>query len=383
MIELASIFLVIILYLTPLNIVFYNISEWLLEKILGESLVGLSEMFRNSIVGVIYILLTIILLIIIFFGVKLFFTYISETKNKDDKKLRVEEVLYEYKKGQGYINKVSFLCILILLMVQIFLGEYDVRIFVLGILSMLFVFTSKRKPNNTIDEEDDKTEVLRDDDERVEELVYSWKYRTNPLNQENFINFTAKIKWSKERYLEYQRMDHSDSSAAFLSRYILDGKCPEIVELANQIKKMCRDRGFNTFHIASTVMAFQQSFRYKFDEDSKGDLEYVRYPLETLVDKEGDCDCHAICASTILNLMGYAIVLLRIIYNNGEGHLAFAIEGAEGLPGEFFEYEGGRYYYCESTPNNDNSSIDFTVGAMPDLSDASIEIIPVKEIVSL
>lgn len=382
MVELASIFLVIILYLTPLNLIFYNMAEWVTGKILEGNLLESWEGFENIISGGIYIFFIILMISLGGVVVKYLLLYLEETKGENEKKVDIKEILYEYKRGQGYINKISFFCILVILFAHILFRIYDVRIFVLGILSLLFVFTTKRKPEKSYEEDSEMTEILKDDESRTEEIVYSWKYRINPLDKNEFINFRAKIKWSKERYLEYQAMDHSDNSPEFLSRYVLDGKCPEVIDLTNQIKKMCRDNGLNTFHTASVVMSFQQSFRYKQDYDSKGDLEYIRYPLETLVDKEGDCDCHAVCASTILSLMGYSVLLLRIIYENGEGHLAFAIEGAEGLPGEFLEYENKKYYYCEATPSNDKEFIGFTVGIMPDLSDAQVDKIPVKELVS-
>lgn len=381
MFELSVISLVIILYLTPLNRLFFSFSNSIFMMIFGESFLNEIHFLKSFCISIIYIILSLILLSIIRLALKYILIYFRETRDKD---FDVKEILYEYKKGQGYINVIAVFIIVIVLITHILFRIYDVRIFLFGVLSIVFVFTSKGKPKKKIEKiNEDRTELISDDPSRTEELIYNWKYRINPLEADKFINFTAKIKYSNERYREYQSLNHLDSSAEALNRYVLDGKCPEIVDLANQIKKSCRNNGFNTLHTVNTVMSFQQSFRYKFDHISKDSMEYVRYPLETLVDREGDCDCHAVCAATILSIMGYSVILLRIIFKDGGGHLAFAIEGADGLPGEFFDYDNKKYYYCEATPSNDKSSMDFRIGNMPDLSEANIDFVPLTEVVSI
>ena len=50
--------------------------------------------------------------------------------------------------------------------------------------------------------------------------------------------------------------------------------------------------------------------------------EYPRYPIETLVDNEGDCEDTAILTASLLNLMGYDAVLLDV-----PEHMAVGISG--------------------------------------------------------
>jgi hypothetical protein len=79
--------------------------------------------------------------------------------------------------------------------------------------------------------------------------------------------------------------------------------------------------------------------------------------------------------------MGYDVVLLRIIFPEGDGHLAIAVEGADGIPGNFFKLNGRSYYYCEVTPFEGNS-MSFRVGEMKEMPGANITVVPVKEIVN-
>lgn len=92
------------------------------------------------------------------------------------------------------------------------------------------------------------------------------------------------------------------------------------------------------------VISFVQSLRYVSDRDSKGEQEYVRFPLETLVDGVGDCEDMAILAATMLHEMGYDVMLVTL-----PEHLALAVACDEGCDGIYYEYEDRRYYYLEVT----------------------------------
>ncbi|MBQ3709199.1 MAG: hypothetical protein II887_00690 [Bacteroidales bacterium] len=92
------------------------------------------------------------------------------------------------------------------------------------------------------------------------------------------------------------------------------------------------------------VISFVQSLRYVSDLDSKGEQEYVRFPMETLVDGIGDCEDLAILAATILHEMGYGVLLVTL-----PDHMALAVACDESYDGVYYEYGGRRYYYLEVT----------------------------------
>ncbi|RJX16706.1 MAG: hypothetical protein C4575_14835 [Desulforudis sp.] len=86
--------------------------------------------------------------------------------------------------------------------------------------------------------------------------------------------------------------------------------------------------------------------KYVTDDLSKGFDQYARYPLETLVDQKGDCEDTSILLASILKEMNYGVVL--ILLPGDPGHMAVGVKG-ENLPGVYYEYQGTRYYYVETT----------------------------------
>ncbi len=117
-----------------------------------------------------------------------------------------------------------------------------------------------------------------------------------------------------------------------------------ISSLAARLKEAAAQKKYSPKQTTELVITFVQNIKYAYDNISKGAEEYPRYPLETLVDQEGDCEDHSILLASILKEMGYGVVL---IYIPGE-HVAVGIKGKD-LPGTYYEYEGTRYYYVETT----------------------------------
>ncbi len=102
------------------------------------------------------------------------------------------------------------------------------------------------------------------------------------------------------------------------------------------------------------IIAFVQAMPYTSDSVTTGYDEYPRYPIETLVDGGGDCEDSAILAAALLLEMGYGVVLIEL-----PGHMALGVKGSENLAGTYYELNGSRYYYVETT------SSDFKIGELP------------------
>lgn len=384
MLELTALSVIILLYIIPLNILFYYISKETVMSILQfENIAGVSkasEIAMNAAAAFFYILYVGLLFITIyliyrFIVVKSLYVYL-------DNELEVRKLILKYQRGQKNIDAVSIIAIVLVLMFHILFRVFDIKIFVLAFLCIAFVFRKRKiKKSKGLKQKESIAEEQDLDSSSTNTLYFEWYYNNDPLGMQHAVRFSVNVPVSFERYADYKTKKHLDNSSMSLREHVLEGICPEIIEVAKQIKSQCASRGFTTFHQASAVMAFQQSLKYVEDIASKNQEEYVRYPLETLVDKEGDCDCHGICSAAILFSMGYDIVLLRIVFPEGGGHLAIAVEGADGIPGNFFELSGRKYYYCEVTPS-EGSRMNFKIGEMPDMPGASITAIPVKEIVN-
>ncbi len=101
--------------------------------------------------------------------------------------------------------------------------------------------------------------------------------------------------------------------------------------------------GGHTTQLASYV-AFVQSLPNTSDTITTGYDEYTRSPLETLVDGGGDCEDISILFITLTRILGYDSVFIDL-----PRHLAVGLGLGETISGKYYEHEGKRYYYCETT----------------------------------
>lgn len=193
--------------------------------------------------------------------------------------------------------------------------------------------------------------VKEEDKERFLLKVYTWAFELH-LGQTPYPT-RMELTVDARRYSDYQTKNPCNVKAP-RNEEIVDfankGATGEVVLAAAHFIKLSRKKGLSLFHELCNVLSFvQQSIPYKTDEESKG-KEYFRYPIETFVDEQGDCDCKSILAASLYQCMGHGVVLL---VKPGEfmrpGHAALAVEGAEGIPGTFILHKGKKYYFCETT----------------------------------
>jgi len=124
--------------------------------------------------------------------------------------------------------------------------------------------------------------------------------------------------------------------------------------------------GYDSQQTVNLVIAFVQSLPYTSDDVTTAFDEYVRYPLETLVDGGGDCEDTSILTSALLEAMNNAVVLL-----NFPGHVAVGVN-VDGVFGSYFSYEEENYYYLETTGEG------WEIGVIPtDYQGTSAEIYPI------
>ena len=128
--------------------------------------------------------------------------------------------------------------------------------------------------------------------------------------------------------------------------------------IAQYIKQRIASASLSELELVQFVLNFVQTpnISYRLDEECENigfKLEYMRFPDETLCDKEGDCDCKSFLTATILHQLGYNVVYLL---SSELKHAAIAVEcKAEWLDvvGEdckgLMTYNDKQYIYCEST----------------------------------
>lgn len=147
-----------------------------------------------------------------------------------------------------------------------------------------------------------------------------------------------------------------------------------IITLANKLQSLAATSKYNATETVNFVMSFvQQTIKYTGDNESKGQKEYWRYPIETIFDEQGDCEDTSVLFTSLLENMNYDTILLFYIIDDTIGHLASGVSGIIVSHGDSVFYEDEPFYYCETT------SIGFSAGEKPnDIPDEPEKIIEVK-----
>lgn len=128
--------------------------------------------------------------------------------------------------------------------------------------------------------------------------------------------------------------------------------------------------GLNIWERLNLVIAFVQSIPYI--EES---CEYPRYPIEMLIDQQGDCEDSAILTAALVRHMGFGVVLLAFLEEN---HMAVGIRV---LPPQHqdlqaYEWNGDPYYYLEPT------NLGWAIGQIPPTYQSVPVIIGLRSIVA-
>lgn len=168
---------------------------------------------------------------------------------------------------------------------------------------------------------------------------FTWEYKD--------VQWNFHVQISKSIYEFYKSSPHDDS--VNYSSYALTAEDkPFLDDITKKFKDNGVANGYSDEDNAMNVLAFVQSLPYAEDG-----VEYTRYPLETLKDDVGDCKDKSILAAAMLHEMGYRVALLEY-----QSHMALGI--SIDAPGTYFDDNGTRYYYAETT------SPGWDIGTVPD-----------------
>lgn len=103
------------------------------------------------------------------------------------------------------------------------------------------------------------------------------------------------------------------------------------------------------------ALTFVQSLQYAYDANSKGTDEYVRYPVETLVDGCGDCEDKVTLLGALLYEMEVDFVVLAL-----PAHMAIGVNCDEVEADGYLSFNNKKYYYLETTKSG------WQVGQIPE-----------------
>ena len=169
----------------------------------------------------------------------------------------------------------------------------------------------------------------------------------------------------REHLAYHYRIEDAETPVNFYSFMLSDYDRPVIRALAQQMT----DMAMTDFNRVNMAMTFVQSLPYAYDADSKGVDEYVRYPVETLVDGCGDCEDKVALLAALLYEMGIDFVLLSL-----PEHLALAVDCDGVMAERYIAFRGRRYYYVETTMDG------WQIGQVPpDYAFAEVEVYPLDD----
>ncbi|MUV56258.1 hypothetical protein [Halogeometricum sp. CBA1124] len=129
--------------------------------------------------------------------------------------------------------------------------------------------------------------------------------------------------------------------------YVSDGyDDPYIDSIVKGLREFGERNGHSDSELLNHAVALVQQMEYTQDKVATGYNEYPKYPIETLVDRGGDCEDSCILLAQLLKKLGYDTVLLVI---RDAQHMALGVAGDNSLSGSYYEHGGRRYYYLETT----------------------------------
>jgi len=115
---------------------------------------------------------------------------------------------------------------------------------------------------------------------------------------------------------------------------------PFIKEIAKALKEGAEKEGYA---VSLFITSFVQSLPYVQDAYTTFD-EYPKYPIETFIERNGDCEDTSYLAASLVDASGYGSALVEL-----PGHMAVAIKAASSYNGYYYELDDGRYYFFETT----------------------------------
>jgi hypothetical protein len=199
---------------------------------------------------------------------------------------------------------------------------------------------------------------------------YSWSYDRH--------NWSWSLAIPEDLYIYFSSMERAPvADYSLYATHPLDDAFLE--ELASRLNEESRKSNFDDVERLQFAAAFVQDLAYLPEAE-----EYPRYPVETLVDKGGDCEDTAILMASLLQSMRYDVVLVNLSSPSPDepGHMAVGVSLQGFSGGTRVVSDGGEYYYLETTSTSD-------LGFMPedymdyDISIYQLERKPVLKLSSL
>lgn len=141
--------------------------------------------------------------------------------------------------------------------------------------------------------------------------------------------------------------------------------------LANRIRAFGSEEELNEREQINAAVRFVQSLEYTPDDVTTGQIEYPKYPIETLVHDGGDCEDTSILLGAILRELGCDVA--PVVLPNHH-HMILGVSPTVDIDGSHYDHDGIRYYTVEATGHG------WDIGEVPrHYRNASAKIYPIGE----
>ncbi len=181
-------------------------------------------------------------------------------------------------------------------------------------------------------------------------LTYAWTYDYDDYSVSfdlSYEQYSYYVDLETERYMTI--LSDRDNALNFIT---VDDSV--IVFLAERMDDLGEQAGLDEAELASLVLTFVQTLPYATDAVTHSMTDYWSFPVETLYEGSGDCEDTSFLYSTLMSALGYGTALLIF-----DDHIAVGV-GCIGLSGWYYEVDGAKYYYCETT------GLGWDIGEMPE-----------------
>jgi len=113
-----------------------------------------------------------------------------------------------------------------------------------------------------------------------------------------------------------------------------------IQAIAKKLKNTATEKGY---HMTSFIVSFIQSLPYVADYYTSFD-EYPKYPVETIIDRNGDCEDTSYLFASIVQATGIGVSLVEF-----HNHIGVGIKTVHEQSGYYYPVGDEWYYYYETT----------------------------------
>jgi len=195
-----------------------------------------------------------------------------------------------------------------------------------------------------------KKDLFPEEKSEVITRNYSFRYKMPGDSRGNYVSF--KIDVPKDLYLYYQNENHLFGEDFENITTFVKPDDPVIIDIANQISEYKREQGLNPIALVHQLVG---EIIYTDDKFSiKGWDEYPKYPVETILEKRGDCEDTSFLMASLFKALDLSDPLL-VKFNN---HLGVSVIASKGMIdavverwGEDFMHEFNKHRKEENPEN--------------------------------